>query len=300
MATNNIELRVGLVIIFGLAIFIGAIIWIQGYRFGKYNYEVTAVFDEVGNLSKGDPVNVSGIRKGKIKELNLVDEGVIVTFILSSDVQLKRDATATIKNIGLMGERFLAVTQGRAAESFDLSVPLRGRYDIGIPEVMGRMGEMITELRNLVHSLKGSIASEENLDKFTTTIANFEKLSYSLADYMERNRSSLDKTAQNFLKASSDMRMIARDNAVRIDTIMNHVDGATRRLDTIITNLEYVATAAREFAQNLNEGDGTLQLLVDDRRLYDDLRKTADNIDDLINDIRANPRKYINFTVELF
>ncbi len=300
MATNNIELRVGLVIIMGLAIFIGAIIWIQGYRFGKHNFEVTAVFDEVGNLSKGDPVNVSGIRKGKVKDLNLVDEGVIVSFILSSDVQLKRDATATIKNIGLMGERFLAVTQGKAPEPYDLSVPMRGLYDIGIPEVMGRMGEMITEMRNLVHSLKGSIASEENLDKFTATISNFENLSHSLSDYMERNRANLDKTAQNFLKASADLKKIARDNAVRIDTVMSHVDGATRRLDTIITNLEYVATSAREFAQNLNEGDGTLQLLVDDRRLYDDLRKTADNIDDLINDIRANPRKYINFTVELF
>ena len=43
-----------------------------------------------------------------------------------------------------------------------------------------------------------------------------------------------------------------------------------------------------------------MQLLMEDRRLYDDLRRTADNVDDLINDIRANPRKYINLKVELF
>jgi len=41
-------------------------------------------------------------------------------------------------------------------------------------------------------------------------------------------------------------------------------------------------------------------LLLEDRRLYDDLRHTADNIDDLIQDIRDNPRKYINLKVELF
>jgi hypothetical protein len=41
-------------------------------------------------------------------------------------------------------------------------------------------------------------------------------------------------------------------------------------------------------------------MMVDDRRLYDDLRKTADNLDDLIRDIRENPKKYIQLKVELF
>ncbi|UCD16936.1 MAG: MCE family protein [Candidatus Zixiibacteriota bacterium] len=300
MASNNIELRVGLVIIAGLVIFVGAVIWIQGYRFGKRNYTVTAVFDEVGSLSPGDPVMVSGIRKGKIRSMDLIKDGVIVTFILGTDVMLKEDATATVKNIGLMGERFLAVTQGKSDKPFDLSGPIIGSYDTGIPEVMGMMGEMIAELRNLVLSLKGSIASEKNLEKLSTTIGNFENLSKSLSEYMSRNRITLDKTAENFLKASAELKNIAVINAGRIDTFMTRVDSASVRLDTVVVNLEYVAKTAREFARNLNEGDGTLQLLVDDRRLYDDLRKTADNIDDLINDIRANPRKYINFTVELF
>jgi hypothetical protein len=39
---------------------------------------------------------------------------------------------------------------------------------------------------------------------------------------------------------------------------------------------------------------------MEDRRLYDDLRKAADNLDDLVSDIRANPRKYINLKFELF
>ncbi|MEW5925592.1 MAG: MCE family protein, partial [Candidatus Zixiibacteriota bacterium] len=61
-----------------------------------------------------------------------------------------------------------------------------------------------------------------------------------------------------------------------------------------------MSKAAREFADNLNNGDGTIQMLVDDRRLYDDLRKTASNLDALINDIRENPGKYIDLKVELF
>ena len=71
-------------------------------------------------------------------------------------------------------------------------------------------------------------------------------------------------------------------------------------MEKITDDLEHMAQTAREFADNLNQGDGTLQMLVDDRRLYDDLRKTADNLDDLISDIRENPKKYIQLKVELF
>ncbi|HVP06975.1 MAG TPA: hypothetical protein VMS71_03960, partial [Candidatus Acidoferrum sp.] len=57
---------------------------------------------------------------------------------------------------------------------------------------------------------------------------------------------------------------------------------------------------AKKFADALNNEDGTVRLLLDDRRLYDDLRRAAGNLDELVNDIRANPRKYINLKVQIF
>ncbi|UCD95066.1 MAG: MCE family protein [Candidatus Zixiibacteriota bacterium] len=300
MASRNIEFRVGILIIVSLAILVGAIIWVQGYRFGQKNYTFSVMFEEVGSLAKGDPVMVSGIRMGKVIALGLTEEGVEAIITLSNEVVLRKDARFTVKNIGLMGERFVAVSTGMSEELLDLSKPVPGSYDTGIPEVMGMMGEMITELRNLVLALKETIASEDNLDKLTATIANFEDLSHSLSDYFQRNRKNLDKAARNFLDASADLKKLVSGNAGRADSVMMRVDDASQKVTTIVTDLEYVAKTAREFADNLNRGDGTLQMLVDDRRLYDDLRKTADNLDDLITDIRANPKKYIQLKVELF
>jgi phospholipid/cholesterol/gamma-HCH transport system substrate-binding protein len=300
MESKNIEFRVGVFVIFALAVFIFAIVWIQGYSLRQDNYKLRVIFDEVGSLANGDPVMVSGIRKGKVTDLNLVNEGVEVVLILSNDVVLKKDAVVTVKNIGLMGERFVAVKQGKSRELLDTSIPLAGSYDTGIPEAMGMMGEMITELRNLVLALKNSVASEENLDKISATIQNFEELSGSILEYLNRNRDNLDKTAQNFLAASKSLDKIISGNVKRVDTTLMRVDNVAARMETIVSDLEHVAKAAHEFADNLNQGDGTLQMMVDDRRLYDDLRKTADNLDDLINDIRENPKKYIQLKVELF
>ncbi len=300
MDSKNIEFRVGVFVIFALAIFILAVVWIQGYRLRQDTYKLRVIFEEVGSLANGDPVMVAGIRKGKVTDLELVEGGVEVVIILSNDVIMKKDAIITVKNIGLMGERFVAVKQGKSEELLDISQPFGGSYDTGIPEVMGMMGEMITELRNLVFALKNSVASEENLNKLSATIQNFEKLSGSISDYLNRNEDNFDKAAENFLAASKSLNKLISGNAKRVDTTMQRGENISARMETVIGDLEHVSRAAREFADNLNHGDGTLQMMVDDRRLYDDLRKTADNLDDLINDIRENPKKYIQLKVELF
>ncbi len=300
MDSKNIEFRVGVFVIFALAIFILAVVWIQGYRLRQDTYKLHVIFEEVGSLANGDPVMVAGIRKGKVTDLGLVEGGVEVVIILSNDVVLKKNAVITVKNIGLMGERFVAVKQGKSDELLDISQPFRGSYDTGIPEVMGMMGEMIAELRNLVFALKNSVASDENLQKLSTTIQNFEKLSGSISDYLNRNQDNFDQAAENFLAASRSLNKLISGNAKNVNTTMQRVENISARMETVIGDLEHVSKAAREFADNLNQGDGTLQMMVDDRRLYDDLRKTADNLDDLINDIRENPKKYIQFKVELF
>ncbi len=300
MDSKNIEFRVGLFVIFAVIIFVLAIVWIQGYRLRQDTYTLHVVFDEVGSLSEGDPVMVAGIRKGKVTNLQLVKGGVEATIILGNDVKLKKDATITVKNIGLMGERFIAIRQGKSDQPLDITKPFHGTYDTGIPEVMGMMGEMVTELRNLVFALKKSVASDANLNKLSETIGNFEKLSASLADYVDKNKENFDQAAENFLAASKSLNKLITANANKIDTTIQRVDDISSRLQTVIADLEHVSKTAREFADNLNQGDGTIQMLVDDRRLYDDLRKTADNLDDLIKDIRENPKKYIQLKVELF
>ncbi|MDH4034513.1 MAG: hypothetical protein OEV80_12020, partial [candidate division Zixibacteria bacterium] len=209
-------------------------------------------------------------------------------------------AQIVIKNLGLMGERFVAITPGRDQEGFDFSRPARGLYDTGLPEVMGLMGEMITELRNLVISFKRTVGSDSSLSLFSSSLENLQQVSSSLAGYMERNEAKLDRTAENFLSASKELNLMLKTNRGHIDSSLQRADRVTASLEQMVGRLDTLSISAREFADNLNNPEGTLQLLIEDRRLYDDLRKTADNIDDLVNDIRANPRKYINLTLEIF
>jgi len=297
---SNIEFRVGVIVLLGLIILVVSLYWLQGFQVKRDARTAMVKFEDVGTLSIGDRVTVSGVRKGKVNGLQLVEGGVLVELQIYRDVDLRRDATFTIRNLGLMGERFVAISPGQDSVHYQWEQTAIGRYDPGIPEVMGLMGDMIVELRQVVSALRRSVASDSSLDKFNRTVANLENVSGSLADYMSRNDAKLDETANNFLAASRNVKKLLQRNSELIDSSLTRFDRASDRFEQFTCQLDTLAQTARRFADMLDTEEGTAQLLLQDRRLYDDLRKAADNIDDLVSDIRENPRKYINLKVELF
>jgi len=298
--SNNIEFRVGVIVLFCLVLVAWSIYWLQGYKLQRNAQMIMVRFDDVGTLAIGDKVTVAGVRKGKVNDLSLTEDGVLVQLQIYRDVVLKGDATFTIKNLGLMGERFVAISPGKDSVVYNLTLTAEGRYDSGIPEVMGLMGEMVRELRLVVRSLRQSVASDSSLGKFNRTVSNLESVTSSLASYMDNNEAKFDKTADNFLAASRTLKQLLQRNQSAIDSTAGRMGRIGQKLERFVDQLDTLSTTARNFADRLENEEGTLQLLIEDRRLYDDLRRTADNLDDLITDIRADPRKYINLKVELF
>jgi phospholipid/cholesterol/gamma-HCH transport system substrate-binding protein len=300
MASKDIEFKVGIFILIGIIMLVLSIVWLQKYHYAGNAQLLKVHFNDVGTLAVGDKVTVSGVHKGKVKDMRLMAGGVEVDLLVGTDVNLKKDAQIVIKNFGVMGERFVAINPGQDSLDLDISQTLTGLYDAGLPEVMGLMGEMVVELRELVGTLKNTVVSDTSLSKFSRTIENLESVSASLDSYMKRNESKLDETADNFLKASKQLNNTLTRNSQSVDSVVQRFDRVSLHLEQFVGQLDTLSSAAREFAESINNPEGSLKMLIDDRRLYDDLRKTADNIDDLITDIRTNPRKYLTVKVEIF
>ncbi len=300
MAAKNIELKVGLLVIVGIAILVTAIWLAKGYRYGQDFYDVAVIFPEVGALAPGDPVAVSGVNKGKVKNLDLYQGGVLVTLDLSTEVELKQDAEFIVKNIGLMGERFVAIRTGTSEQTLDLAQPAQGGFDAGIPEVMGMMGDVIRQMNNLVDKLEQTVISPATLDKFSETITSLRRLAARLDSTSQYSAPKIDSTLNNFAALSSALKKGLDRNETYVDSAVLNFDDAGKRLIALVSDLEEASARFKSFATDLDESEGSLRLLMEDRRLYDDIRKTAHNLDSLVSDIRQDPRRYINFTVELF
>jgi phospholipid/cholesterol/gamma-HCH transport system substrate-binding protein len=297
MTKKTVELRVGLVVSLAIAILIVGIIWVKGIRFNQTQNIYSVIFPDVGALKVGDPVSVSGVEKGKVKKIQLYQGKVLVTLDLTTDVVLKKDAQFTVKNIGLMGERFVAVQTGYSDTLLDLSRPAVGYYDTGIPEVMGRMGEMIDQLSRLVGNLEGVLGTKWSRESMLETIKNLKEVSHSLNALLDRNQGKFDQTMDDLSYSSGELKKIISENKEKLQSTVDNFGEASTKLGNIATTLDSVSLSLKKLSSKIESGEGTLGQLVNDTTLYEQIKKTTQHVDDLILDIKKNPKKYLKVTL---
>jgi len=297
MTGKTIELRVGLVVVSAIAILVVGIIWVKGIRFNQTKYTYSVIFPNVGALKVGDPVSVSGVEKGKVKKIQLYKGDVLVTLNLAADVVLKKDANFTVKNIGLMGERFVDVQTGYSDTLLDLSQPARGHYDTGIPEVMGKVGEMIDQLSRLVANLEEVLGTKWSRESMIETIRNLKKISHDLNTLLDRNKGKFDQTMDDLSYSSAELKKIIDQNKEKLQTTVDNFEQASVKLDNITTTLDTISVSLKKLSSKIERGEGTLGQLVNDTTLYEQIKKTTQHVDDLILDIKKNPKKYLKVTV---
>jgi len=297
MDNRTIELRVGIVVAIAAIILFLGIIWIKEYRFNVERYKYGVLFPNVGALGVGDPVTVLGVKKGTVESIILSGGDVLVTFNLTTDVKLKKDAKFTVMNIGLMGERFVDVSPGHSPELLDLSRPVEGFYDTGIPEVMGMAGQMLDEIRRLVAHLEGIFGTEWSQESFRETIKDLRKLSGDLVTLLDRNKDKLEKTATDLSYTSSELKVLVERNKAKLQSSVDNFTSSSAKLDTITTTLSSLSVSLKNLTQKIESGEGTFGKLVNDSTLYNDLRKTTNNLDELVTDIKKNPKKYLKVSL---
>lgn len=298
MRDRLVELWVGIAVVLAVIILVWGIIWVKEYKFRQERYTLSVLFPNVGALEIGDPVTVLGVKKGEVEKIKLYQGDVLVTFNLTTDVELKEDAKFSVMNIGLMGERFVAIQPGHSKKPLDLSQPPRGFYDTGIPEVMGMMGQMIAEIRTLTGYLQGALGTEWSEKKIKETIKNVSQLSSDLASLLKENKPKIDQSVNDLLYSSSQLKKMVDQNKPKLETTLDNFSQASNNLEKITSTLEDLSASLKNLSEKIEKGEGTLGQLINDKSLYQDLKKTTRSIDELVEDIKKNPRKY--FKLEIF
>lgn len=298
--SSKAEFKVGATVLIALFILITGLLWLKGFRLEKSRYSQEVWFPNIGTLSIGDPVSISGVNKGKISSIELDQGGVRVGMLIANDVQLRADARFTIKNVGLMGERFVDVRAGNSEELLPRDVVARGEYDTGIPEVMGLMGRMTEDIRELVVAVRATIGADSTLQRIATIAANMERVAQQTSDLIDRNQAGIDHAVSDFGRAARQLRLTVEKNDDAVTRAVLRFDSTSAQLASFAGRLDTLASAAHAVVNDFHNGDGTLPRLLHNDQLLRRWEDTANEIDALVRDIRANPKKYLKVDVSLF
>ncbi len=301
MAIRTTEFKVGLTVLFAIAALGWGVVWLKGYAYGKKVTQYSVYFANVGALSSGDPVAVNGVTKGKIRGLELDRGKVLVRFELDQAIELRADATFTVKNIGLMGERYIEIFPGETDRPFIHDPPPDGRFDTGIPEVMGMMGQMIGEVRELVSVLSTSVeGAPDAFRRADSTVIDLRETARILSGLLRDNRDRIEHATIDIESSARSLRTTVDRKKGQIDSTLDRVALASERMLSAASKFDTLSDQLRSLADQIEQGEGTLGALIQDPSLYEDLQRAAADIDALVSDIRANPKKYVKVSFSLF
>ena len=285
--SRRAAIQVGFAGLLAIVLLFVGIAWVKEYRLGKQKTYFSARFEEVGSLAVGDPVAVRGVKK---------DQGVRVEFEVDKSVTLHPDVELRVANIGFMGEKFLALEPGKAAGQFDRNKPIPGRFQSGVPEVISGAGDLLIEATELSSRLNVML---DALDPATVERAskNIERATASLTATLDQNRADLRQAVVDFRDAARELKQMATTNSEGVTTSVRDFGTASKKLAALSDQLSTTSVALDRVVGRLDRGEGSLGKAMTDSTLYDELRQTLKNTNQLVKDIQKNPKRYLKLSV---
>ena len=296
--SRRTEIQVGLTVLVALGLLLWGVTWLKELTLtGKHRIWLVR-FEQTGGLSSSDEVQVNGIRKGSVEDVRLVDGAVLVHLALETDVKLTHDCRVSIRNVGLMGEKVIAVDLRMTGEPYTARDTIPGIYELGVAEVMAALGDVVGPIGDLSVQLHGIAASMNRTGDLTTTARNLRLASEQLRAAVEENRRGVKQVVENLQATSATARALTTDREAQLKKAIDHFASAAEKIDQLSGRLDSLRATIQSVSSKVDRGQGTLGRLVNDDKMYEETRAAVAELKALVADIRANPKKYL--TVKVF
>ncbi len=308
-------------VIIGASFILAIAIFIWGFNFlkgtGLFNKETIyyASYQKVNGLIKANPVVVNGLRVGQVKNVYFnpdMSGSIMVSIMLSTDLPIPINSTAHIFSSDLMGSKAIELVLGNSKTFILKGDTLPSSVEAGL------MDEVNSQLRPIINKAEDLMGSIDTLVTSVQTI-----FSESARENLRKSFSNIERTLANLENATSNIDTLVVEESSRISAILINLDSLTLTLNEnrgdftqIIKNFKTISDSLAEveipatFAhinsaiadfetilEKVNNGHGTLGMLMNDDSLYLELNRSATALDSLINDVKNNPKRYVRFSL---
>jgi phospholipid/cholesterol/gamma-HCH transport system substrate-binding protein len=295
--SRRTEIEVGITVLVAVGILLWGVTWLKEFQVQRSVRVWHVLFPQTGGLGASDEVQVNGLKKGSVRAVHLAADGVLVDLALASEITMTHDSRVTIRNLGLMGEKVIAVDLRSTGGAYTERDTIPGGYDKGIPEVMGDVAITISAVTQLTARLSELVGVADKHGDLTSTMKNVRVSSEELRATVTESHKSLQGTLADFSAAARTTKALTTDREAQLGKAIGDFSSAAARLDQLSGRLDSLSIALHSVTAKVDRGDGTLGRLVNDRKLYNDLSTTVDSLRALIVDVKKNPKRYFKVSV---
>lgn len=306
------QLKIGIVLVVGFLILLWVAFNSNLGRMFESKRDLRARLSDAQGLVSGAPVFFLGMQAGKVTSLSYDPAGgprpIAVTLEVREDFRrsLRSDAWVTVSAFGVIGDKFLALERGSAARALPEGAVLKGRAEVALTELLEPGRDALQRVDSLLADLEdisGGLAQGEGSlgkllardDVHDMLVATLEETRSTLAGLRQTQRdlgsrlastsgavasaaSSFDSLAAGWRRGDGTLNRLAED-----PSLYQNLDATTARLDRVLAEVE--------------RGDGLFARLLKDPELADQVTGLVVDLRALLQDMRENPAKYVQFSV---
>jgi phospholipid/cholesterol/gamma-HCH transport system substrate-binding protein len=280
------EVGVGAFVLIGLAVFLVGMFWLTGQSLRTSGISVDVMFQSVAGLKQGDPVLVSGVKKGRVARVALERvHSVRVTLEISKDVSPHIDAAATVGAMDLFGAKFIDYSPGTVEkELLPTGRVLTGTNQPDITDVAQGVANRANELMENAASIVSDRLGEDIHNTLVVT---------------QRAMNTLATAPQGpFVKQTTRTLQATERLMQRVDSLLGsgtgaNIDSVARNLARLTDHLTSTTVALDTLLSRMNRGEGTLGKMASDTTMYHDLHSLSVSLTALLTDLKEHPDKYM-------
>lgn len=300
--TFSKELNTGVFAVVSILLFILGFQYMRDSKLFQVSREFHVVYPNVVGLERSAAVTINGMKVGKVSDIKLINsqgDAVMVTFIIEDDFEFSKSSVIKIYRSGIIGGNNLAVLTNGS----DPMIAQAGDTLVGALE-SGMIDGLIEKFTPIEKSLLSTLTKvdsvmldldqvldqaakrhlRQSMADLSSTMDQLNQTATSLNTLVQHNEAYLNNTFADLGRTASNMAKIT-DSIALINSA------------TLLNDLSESMNALKQITAAMASGEGTLGALINDPSLYQNLEQVTKEAQKLVEDIKAQPKRYVHFSL---
>ena len=288
------EIKIALVAIVGILVMYFGINFLKGMNLFSTNNAYYMTFDDIQGLGASTPIYADGYKVGTVDglEYDYKENGPIkVKVDINKDLRIPQGSKAEIVK-DLMGNlQVNLLLANNPRERVEPGGVIPGAVNGGMMDKAANMIPVVEKMLPKLDSILTSVNALLADPALAASLHNVETITSNL---------TVSTRELNTLMAGLNKQvpgMIGKANGVLDNTNRLTANLASLDVQGTLNRVNQTLESAHQFTEKLNSNQGSLGLLMNDTKLYDNLTSTMSHADSLVIDLKAHPKRYVHFSV---
>jgi phospholipid/cholesterol/gamma-HCH transport system substrate-binding protein len=304
------ELKAGVIALLAIVGFVVLFQFMKGRSLFTTDNIFYAQYDNVEGLAQSSPVSINGLKVGQVDKIipHTSKDGKIdflVKITVDNNFEFSKNSTLEIFEPSLMGGKEMRINLMYGGPTAKDGDTLKGAFKLGtLGSLSSQVGPVKDQLQVVLHRVDSlmtnanQLVDAQNRQEIKLLLANLNKTVAALQTTAGSVNSLVGHNDPKLQKVLDDASITMQSGKVTLDKYGNLAESIdTNKLNSTIANLDATVGQLNNVVSGIDRGEGSLGKIMKDDQLYNNLNAASNNLNSLIEDLKAHPKKYVNFSV---